>query len=131
MHHATQLQHQIRPSDIDGFGHVNHAKSIELLELGRFDWLSQNRLPLDPRWTPVVTRIDVAYRREMHLSEVTIRTDLAELKQYTAQFQQAIHLAGVDGPAVSACISVSFLDSESRRPVRLRDIESLRAGQAR
>lgn len=128
MHHATQIQHHIRPSDIDVFGHVNHSKSVELLELGRFDWLSKNKLPLDERWIPVVTRIDVDYRREVFLCEVTIKTELAVLKQYTAEFQQAIHIPGFDEPAVTGCICVSFLGRESRRPVRLRDIDVLAGG---
>jgi len=128
MHHATEIRHHIRPSDVDIFGHVNHSKSIELLELGRFDWLTQNKLPLDDRWTPVVTRVDVAYRREVFLSEVTITTDLALTKQYTAEFQQAIFTPGSTEPAVTGRIHVNFLNRESRRPMRLRDVETLSNG---
>ena len=110
------------------FGHVNHSKSIELFELGRFDWLAKNELPLDERWTPVVTRIDVAYRREVFLSEVTIKTELALMKLYTAEFQQAIVIPGFAEAAVTGRICMSFLNRESRRPMRLRDLELLTNG---
>ena len=71
----------------------------------------------------MVTRIDVSYRREVFLCEVTIKTELATLKQYTAEFRQSLFIAGVDEPAVTGCIHVSFLNRESRRPMRLRDLD--------
>ena len=122
---ATDMLHHVRPSDLDMFGHVNHAKPIDYFELGRFDWLVQNQFPLDERWTPVVTRIEVNYRRELFLSEVRVQTVLAELKQYTAEFQQSVHVPGVEGPAVTGSVRVSFIGKETRRPMRLRDVEAL------
>ena len=122
---STEMLHHVRPSDIDMFGHVNHAKPIDYFELGRFDWLVQNQFPLDERWTPVVTRIEVNYRRELFLSEVRVQTVLGELKQYSAEFQQSVHVPGVEGPAVTGSVRVSFIGKETRRPMRLRDVEAL------
>lgn len=122
---VTEMTHHVRPSDIDMFGHVNHAKPIDYFELGRFDWLVQNHFPLDERWTPVVARIEVDYRRELFLTQIRVQTVLAELKQYSAEFQQSIFVADADVPAVTGLVRVSFVGKDTRRPMRLRDVEAL------
>ncbi len=122
---VTEMTHHVRPSDLDMFGHVNHAKPIDYFELGRFDWLTQNRFPLDERWTPVVARIEVNYRRELFLTPIRVQTVLAELKQYTAEFQQSVFTPDVEGPAVTGSVRVSFISKATGRPMRLRDVEAL------
>lgn len=122
---VTEMTHHVRPSDLDMFGHVNHAKPIDYFELGRFDWLTQNRFPLDERWKPVVARIEVHYRRELFLTQIRVQTVLAELKQYTAEFQQSVFVPGHDAPAVTGSVRVSFISKETKRPMRLRDVEAL------
>lgn len=122
---VTEMTHHVRPSDLDMFGHVNHAKPIDYFELGRFDWLTQNRFPLDERWTPVVARIEVNYRRELFLTAIRVQTVLAELKQYTAEFQQSVFIPDVDSPAVTGSVRVSFISKATGRPMRLRDVEAL------
>lgn len=132
MSNITLTPHQLRPSDIDVWGHLNHSKAVELFELGRFAWISKIGLPLDGEWVPVVTRIDVVYRREVFISEVVIRTEMAERKHYTAGFHQAILVPGVeDGPAVTGRVWLSFLSKVNRRPMRLRDLDIPQFGVAR
>jgi acyl-CoA thioesterase FadM len=124
MANVALTAHRLRPSDIDIWGHLNHSKAVELFELGRFDWVLRMRFPLDREWVPVVTRIDVVYRREVLISEVVIKTEMVERKHYTAGFHQEILVAGADaGPAVTGRVWLSFLNKANRRPMRLRELD--------
>lgn len=120
----TLTRQHIRPSDIDIWGHLNHSKAIELFELGRYDWISKNQISLDQEWAPVVTRIDVVYRREVFLSEIVIKTELTQKKHFTAEFRQAILIPGMDeAPAVTGRMWLSFLNKASRRLMRVRGLD--------
>ena len=125
MENIVFTRHQLRPSDIDIWGHLNHSKAVELFELGRFAWVSRNRFPLDREWVPVVTRIDVVYRREVFISEIVIKTEMVEAKHYSAGFEQAILASDTDSdPAVAGRVWLSFLNKATRRPTRLRDLDA-------
>ncbi|WP_411888291.1 acyl-CoA thioesterase [Hydrocarboniphaga effusa] len=125
---VTKLHH-VRPCDIDAWGHLNHAKAIELFELGRHDWVrARQSAERGYGCLPVVVRIDVSYRREVFLSEVLVTTELTQTKYYTAEFTQAISLPHeADSPAIAGRISISFLDTTTRRPMRVQGVELLKA----
>lgn len=123
----TQTRHHVRPGDIDAWGHLNHAKAIELLELGRYDWITARGGRGAYGCLPVVIRLDVSYRREIFLSDVLITTELKATKHYSAEFLQTIVPAddGVDA-AIVGRIWLSFLAADTRRPLRINALPLLR-----
>jgi acyl-CoA thioesterase FadM len=111
---------QVRPNDLDSFGHVNNATALEYLETGRWDWIVQNGLCLKRQPTAVVARIEINYLKIIDTKYVEIRTalekelDPAELN-YKVVFLQSIYINHHAEPAdrtlaINACVEVGFLD---------------------
>lgn len=124
--------HHLRPGDIDAWGHLNHARAIELFELGRYDWAYARRGADSSAdaygCLPVVIRIDVQYRREVFLSDVLVSTELAGTKHYSAEFVQTIAApAQPEHAAIVGRVWLSFLDPATRRPMRVQNLELLRS----
>jgi acyl-CoA thioesterase FadM len=124
--HTVLTHHHLRPGDIDTLGHLNHARAVELFELGRFDWVKSHSIDVDVRCLPVVTRVDIRYQREVFLSEVVIRTRLNGTMHFSIEFEQTLHLPQHDDAcAVAGNIWVSFIERTSRHPIRVRQLEFL------
>ncbi|BAY61691.1 hypothetical protein NIES22_17580 [Calothrix brevissima NIES-22] len=124
------LQMQVRPNDLDSFGHVNNATVLEYLETGRWDWLKQSNLHKKQQIFPVVARIEVNYRKEIIQENVVINTRLEQAdkaSQYQANFWQSIEIIKAGNPlvAVEARIKIVFIDSIERT---LRTLEDFLAG---
>ncbi|MBD2212170.1 acyl-CoA thioesterase [Calothrix sp. FACHB-156] len=115
----VSLQLQVRPNDLDSFGHVNNATVLEYLETGRWHWLKQHNLQGKQKILPVVARIEVNYRKEIILENVMINTKLESDKKasnYQANFWQSIEIIKEGNPlvAVEARIKLVFIDSTKR-----------------
>lgn len=119
----VSVQHAVRPSDLDALGHVNNAKVLEYLELGRLCWLRENGIDTGRVIVPVLARIEVDYLREILLSDVVIVTRLEQQTYYSVRFHQEIsqHDGNAEPPSVRAIVTVNFIDMATRRPKRLRE----------
>lgn len=113
---AVSTSINVRPGDLDIAGHVNNARALEYFEHGRWTWLAHHGLERYSHVVPVVTRVEVDYRRELFWGEITIHTALVEDAEaiYKAVFNQSIE-AEPGQAAVNARVEVAFIDRDSRQ----------------
>lgn len=116
--HATELD--VRFSELDPYGHVNHAVYLNYLEMGRIDALTA--LGISLAWlqhegfqVPVVD-VHVAFRAPAMLDDrLTVLSALSELRTASARWEQRI-LRGEEELA-SANVRTAITD-RSGRPCR-------------
>lgn len=121
LHDTTTAVH-VRPADLDSLGHVNNAVVLELLEAGRWGWMDDNHLRRSAEILPVVSRIEVDYRRELGCEAIVVDTalvepvDLEDDLSYRAIFRQQIRAlrGGESIVAAEARVQVAFVDARSR-----------------
>lgn len=115
---------RVRPNDLDILGHVNNATVLEYFEAGRWDWMDQHGLRRNTRVLPVVSRIEVDYRRELRLQDMEVHTALEPLEgedledeealRYRVFFRQKILVDGGKHVAAEARVQVAFIDGATR-----------------
>lgn len=121
---CTNVTHDVRPSDLDSLGHVNHACVLQYFELGRWAWILARFHVASRQAVPVVTEYTLSYRAELFLGRVEIVTRLARSMSYSVIFEHELHpLTGArpGDPAVTAKATICFLHRERRRPVRVQE----------
>jgi acyl-CoA thioesterase FadM len=126
---ASLLDLAVRPNDLDSLAHVNNAVSLEYLEAGRWAWMDQYGLNRIGRIVPVVTRIQVDYRREIRPQRLKVRTTLQQAARtgpdidatYKVRFVQEILINDCTDTAVSAQVDVAFIDGETRSLASLQE----------
>ncbi len=67
MEHAKEIE--IRWSDLDVYGHVNHVVFLTYLEEARDEWLGAALGDPSLVWSFVVARVEIDYRRELTLAD--------------------------------------------------------------
>ena len=120
---VVDIHHQVRPSDLDSFGHVNNAKVLEFFELGRLMWLQAVELQPATGIVPVLVHAELRYLCEILLGPLIIRTQLVAQTFYSVVFEQGILVDAVEGRKAMAHgrLTVNFIDVATRRPRKLRD----------
>lgn len=113
----------VRFSEIDPYGHVNHAVYLTYFEQARCEALIACGLPIDVMaergYQLVVTHIDIQYRRAAGPGErLTVETALAEQRRASSVWAQRI-LRG-DEELVSARITIGVTD-RTGKPARPPD----------
>jgi len=71
-HDTSRLRFRVWPHDIDLSAHLNNARYLALMDIGRMDTLISGGLLgtiLRHRWTPVANAIEIRFRRELRLFE--------------------------------------------------------------
>jgi acyl-CoA thioester hydrolase len=133
----SRLALSVRPNDLDALGHVNNAVALEYFEAGRWDWLALQGLTLGTRVVAVVARIEVDYAAEIRGGTVEVRTSLEsptpeeiadDAVTYRARFRQTISRDGESRPAVSAVVTVAFVDPARRCAVSMQDFLAASVG---
>lgn len=105
---------------LDSFGHVNHAKYLELYEQARWDWLSLYQISTETIQQtgigPVVLEVKVRYLRELKAREhIRISTRLRHFHRKTFQIEQQM-LRLKDGLLASELhLTGGILDLRERR----------------
>lgn len=69
-HEASRLSFRVWPHDLDVSLHMNNARYLSLMDLGRLDILVATglwRAVLRQRWTPIASKVAIRYRRELKL----------------------------------------------------------------
>ena len=128
----TYVSH-VRPrwTDMDVYGHINHAKLVTLLEEARIPLLFEGAAKAGLEQLPkgiVVVRLEVAYKAPIVVSgqQLRIEIDLTELR--AASFTLAYRVRTgptVDDPvAVTAETLLAPYDTVELRPRRLTPAES-------
>ena len=109
----------------DRFGHVNHARYLEFLEEGRWDYLDargpQEGFPALGVF-PVAVNLSISYRRPTCAGDsLRITTKVAEASSRKIVMQQTIHQEATDKLCCEAEVSIVLVDSKAGRPVILND----------
>ena len=123
MEFTTQMK--VRGFHEDRFGHVNHARYLEFLEEGRWDYLDargpQDGFPALGVF-PVVVNLSISYRRPTSAGDtLRITTRVAEASSRKIVMKQTIHQEATDKLCCNAEVSLVLVDSETGRPAVLND----------
>ncbi len=119
----TQIK--VRGYHEDRFGHVNHARYLEFLEEGRWDYLD-TRGPKDgfPALGifPVVAHLSISYRRPTSAGDtLCVSTRVDETGNRKIVMRQTIHQESTDRLCCEAEVSIVLVDSETGRPAVLSE----------
>lgn len=123
---------QVRPrwSDMDLFGHVNHAKLVTLLEEARIPLLFEESAAAGLREFAngmVVARLSVRYRAPIVVDGQSIRVgiSLAELRHASFTLDYEVHSgqSEADPVAATARTVLAPYDVAGQRPRRLTEAE--------
>lgn len=122
---AFTTQIKVRGFHEDRFGHVNHARYLEFLEEGRWDYLDA-RGPKDgfPALGvfPVVVHLSISYRRPTGAGDtLRVLTRVAETGSRKIVMQQTIHQQSTDKLCCEAEVSLVLVDSQNGRPAVLSE----------
>ncbi|RSM38519.1 acyl-CoA thioesterase [Amycolatopsis balhimycina DSM 5908] len=123
----------IRPrwTDMDVYGHINHAKMVTLLEEARIPLLFGAAVEAGLEQLPkgiVVVRLEVAYKAPIVVSGQQLRVDIDLTELRAASFTLTYRVRGgpsADDPvAVTAETVLAPYDTAALRPRRLSPAES-------
>jgi len=89
----------VRETQLDAFGHLNHARYLEMYEDARWDFINRNGYGLEKiRATglgPTILEVKVRYRRELLAGQkITIETRCASYAGKIARIEQRMLKAG-------------------------------------
>ncbi len=93
MSHETTIG--VRFYELDPYGHVNHSVYIQYFEAARVEWLAEVGYPLEQLQADgiqiVVTELNTRYLGSAGPGDqLTIRSELAELRRASMSFNQQI-----------------------------------------
>ena len=128
---VTETRLAVRTSELDSFGHVNHAVYLTYFEHARFETLKEAGFDwdvLDERsWAIFVVRIEVDYLAELKREdEVVIRTWADSFRRTSMVLAQEIELDDGSGKIVSRARVTAVWIGPKRSPIRVPD--EVRAG---
>ncbi|NOX34468.1 MAG: acyl-CoA thioesterase [Deltaproteobacteria bacterium] len=108
----------VRSYHVDHFGHVNHARYVELLEEARWRYLEENQL-LEPIHQVgafhVVAKITLQYRHPACVGEILrFETQIGSRSTYGFQVDQKAYLKDSEKLVVNAMILNVFIDPEGQ-----------------
>ncbi|NHD18411.1 MULTISPECIES: acyl-CoA thioesterase [Actinopolyspora] len=117
----------IRWSDMDAFGHVNHARTVTLLEEARAGLLfteAERRGHGGMADGMVVARLTVDYRSpvDYRMGHVQVRMSVRELRRASFVVDYAVAAGGTDSVATAETLMVPY-DLTAGRPRRLTEGE--------
>lgn len=121
----TQIEIEVRPTEIDVMGHVNNAKYLEYMEWSREDWYNKVGLPFDVftemNVGTVSVNININYRKEAKLGQhLIISTE--PIRKGKTSFVLKHEIINQDGELVADAQVVSVtIDLKARKSVPLPD----------
>ncbi|SHF30389.1 acyl-CoA thioester hydrolase/thioesterase-3 [Seinonella peptonophila] len=122
----TEIEIEVRPTEIDVMGHVNNAKYIEYLEWGREDWYNKAGIPFDELQAigigTVVARIEIDYRKEARLGERLLIKTQPHSKGRTSYLLQQQIFNQEDQLVTEAIVTGVTISLEKRKSVPLPTI---------
>ena len=110
---------KIRGYHIDHFGHVNHARYIEFLEEGRWDYMEKNQLIDLFHNTGIihtVAGIAVDYKSSARAGNIIrMESALGKVGQKSFSMDQKMYLK--ESLILKAIVTNAFIDLSSQKPV--------------
>jgi len=119
MHHTTEIV--VRGYHHDSYGHVNHARFLELLEEARWrlfeDRIGSGALRKDES-PVVVVNVNIDYKVPAKLYDtLVIDTGLESIGNTSAVFRQRITIKESGAEAVDAKVTFVAVDPKSGKPI--------------
>ncbi|GEN25977.1 hypothetical protein HCU01_39260 [Halomonas cupida] len=121
---ATRVELRVRGYHLDGYGHVNHARYLEFLEEGRWDYFDHHAALMEQlrhgHIAFVVVNLNIDYRAAAVAGDdLAVETRLAEIGSRSAKMAQRI-VRRSDGQLVCrAVLTFVLLDVAENRAVTL------------
>lgn len=111
----------VRPTDIDGKGHVNNARYLEYLQVGRWGWLGDRGISDDSLRAAgcvlVVARVEIDYRAEVrHGDSPTVSSAAHREGEKKVVFIQEIRRRDGVVAATARTVMVA-IDAATRRSI--------------
>ncbi|KJR08529.1 acyl-CoA thioesterase [Gordonia sp. PS3] len=108
--HAFTAQVPVRWSDMDAFGHVNHARMVTLMEEARIQWLlsaGDDYAPLIK--SAMIVHVDIRYRAQLHHDDSPLRIGMWIKGFRSVDFTIGYEIAGAAAPAGArpACVATT------------------------
>ncbi len=106
---------------LDAFGHVNHAKYLELYEQARWDWMAHYGLSIKDihrlQVGPVILNVNLDYRKEvLARQELKIHTRVAAYEKKIFKLAQTMYLPD-ESVASTLQITGGMMDFKARKLV--------------
>ena len=114
----------VRTSELDSFGHVNHAVYLNYFEHARFEALKRAGFPWDVlgerRWAIFVVRIEVDYLAEAGREDELLISTWADSFRRTSMVlaQEMVRDDGSNTPVARARVTAVWIGPD-RRPMRV------------
>ncbi|MFW0797063.1 thioesterase family protein [Gordonia sp. CPCC 205515] len=119
----------VRWSDMDAFGHINHARIVTLMEEARIAWL----LSAGEEYAPLITsamivHVEIRYQRQLRHDDSPLQVGMWIKGHRSVDFTigYEIRPAGEDTTTKAACVAstqMAVVDVEAHTLRRLRDTE--------
>ncbi|MGB3707952.1 acyl-CoA thioesterase [Gordonia sp. (in: high G+C Gram-positive bacteria)] len=119
----------VRWSDMDAFGHINHARMVTLMEEARIQWL----LSAGDEYSPLIkgamiVHVDIRYQAQLRHEDSPLRVVMWIKKfrsvDFTIGYEISSALAEPDQkPACVASTQMAVVDIEEHRLRRLTELE--------
>ncbi|NNF99374.1 MAG: acyl-CoA thioesterase [Desulfobacteraceae bacterium] len=108
----------VRSYHIDHFGHVNHARFVELLEEARWRYLEENQL-LDPIHRVgafhVVANVMIQYKQPAHIGDILrFETQIDQRSAHSFQMDQKVYLKKSEKMILQANITNVFINPKGQ-----------------
>ena len=103
------IRHRVRWSEVDGFGHANHAAYLEWFEEARNRYLETVGLPLHSVTTPgpVMARLEVQYMRSLsYADEILVTARTAALGRTSLSMQYGVWRNGLIAACTATCVLI-------------------------
>ncbi|MFT4125832.1 MAG: thioesterase family protein [Gordonia sp. (in: high G+C Gram-positive bacteria)] len=119
----------VRWSDMDAFGHINHARIVTLMEEARIQWL----LSAGPEYTPLIksamiVHVDIRYQAQLRHEDSPVQIGMWIRRNRSVDFTIGYEIRGAHAdptsrPACVASTQMAVVDIEAHTLRRLTDEE--------
>ncbi|MCF8609314.1 acyl-CoA thioesterase [Gordonia sp. HY285] len=126
---AYVAQVPVRWSDMDAFGHINHARIVTLMEEARISWL----LSAGDEYAPLIksamiVHVDIRYQGQLRHADSPVRIGMWIKGHRSVDFTIGYEIRGAQTgddtkPECVASTQMAVVDIENHRLRRLTDVE--------
>ncbi|MCF8588806.1 acyl-CoA thioesterase [Gordonia liuliyuniae] len=126
---AYVAQVPVRWSDMDAFGHINHARIVTLMEEARISWL----LSAGDEYAPLIksamiVHVDIRYQGQLRHDDSPVRIGMWIKGHRSVDFTIGYEIRGAQTgddarPECVASTQMAVVDIENHRLRRLTDVE--------
>ncbi|MFT3660429.1 MAG: thioesterase family protein [Gordonia sp. (in: high G+C Gram-positive bacteria)] len=127
--YAFVAQVPVRWSDMDAFGHINHARMVTLMEEARIQWLlsaGEEYAPLIK--SAMIVHVEIRYQAQLRHEDSPLEVAMWIKGHRSVDFTIGYEIRGADAapdsrPACVASTQMAVVDIEAHTLRRLTDVE--------